>query len=109
MVDVQSLLEAAPLAPGHEISEILASVDGLRIERIVSHASASPPDFWYDQDETEWVLVVSGRARLRFEHRPQPIELGPGDHVEILPHVRHRVDWTDPDEVTIWLAVFYHQ
>jgi cupin 2 domain-containing protein len=31
----------------------------------------------------------------------------PGDFIDIPPHRKHRVDWTTPDEPTIWLAVFY--
>ncbi len=31
----------------------------------------------------------------------------PGDFVNIPAHKKHRVEWTTPDELTIWLAVFY--
>jgi cupin 2 domain-containing protein len=27
--------------------------------------------------------------------------------VNVLPHRRHRVAWTTPDEPTVWLAIFY--
>ena len=90
-----------------EHMEVLARDGRARVERIVSHGEASPPGFWYDQDETEWVLLVSGRARVHFEAGDQVMELGPGDHFLIPPHVRHRVDWTSPDEDTVWLAVFF--
>jgi len=87
------------------LNEILARSPHARVERIVSRGHASPPDFWYDQEEAEWVLVVAGRARLRFQPE-RTLELGPGDHVLIPPHQRHRVEWTDPARDTIWLAVF---
>ena len=77
-----------------------------RIERIVSQGHASPEDFWYDQDQDEWVLVLKGAARLRFEGE-EPVEMEPGAHVNIPAHKRHRVEWTTPDEPTIWLAVHY--
>ena len=51
--------------PGHreeEAFEDLASGEGTRIQRIVSHGHASPPDFWYDQGEHEWVLLLAGAA-----------------------------------------------
>jgi cupin 2 domain-containing protein len=80
---------------------------GLRIERIVSHGQSSPPDFWYDQTENEWVLIVQGEASLRFADEAAPRQLKTGDFVEIAAHRKHRVDWTTPDEPTIWLAVFY--
>lgn len=90
-----------------EISEILLTGRDLRIERIVSHGQASPPGYWYDQDQDEWVLLLEGAARLRFENREAPLLLGPGSHVHIAAHVRHRVEWTAPDRRTLWLAVFY--
>jgi cupin 2 domain-containing protein len=80
----------------------------VRIERIVSQGHRSPEGFWYDQDWDEWVLVVGGRACLEMEGRPEPVELGPGDHLVIPSHTRHRVAWTDPRENTIWLAVHIH-
>lgn len=80
---------------------------GLRIERIVSTGQCSQPDFWYDQPEGEWVCVLQGRATLRFEDNPEPLQLAPGDFIDIAPHRRHRVEWTDPDQPTVWLAVHY--
>ncbi|GEO82552.1 cupin domain-containing protein [Pararhodospirillum oryzae] len=98
-----------PLAgdPGQERLETLARVDAgpVRIERIVSTGQASPPDFWYDQPWTEWVMVVSGHAVLRFADEPAPRPLGPGTWALIAPHRRHRVEATAPDQPTVWLAV----
>jgi cupin 2 domain-containing protein len=85
----------------------LAESPGLKIERIVSTGQASPPGFWYDQDETEWVFLIAGTAGLLIEGERFPRVLGPGDFVEIPAHVRHRVEWTDADEPTIWLAVHF--
>jgi cupin 2 domain-containing protein len=79
----------------------------VRVERIISHGHASPPSFWYDQDDGEWVLVLKGAAIIEFEDDPEPLRLGPGDHVNIPAHRRHRVAWTAPDEPTVWLAVFH--
>jgi cupin 2 domain-containing protein len=79
----------------------------LRVERIVSHGHASPEGFWYDQEDNEWVLVLRGRARLRLADADSPIELAPGDYLAIPPHRRHRVEWTTPDEPTVWLAIHY--
>ena len=80
---------------------------GLRIERIVSTGQASPPDFWYDQDEGEWVVLLQGEAKLRFADEADARQLRAGDFIDIAPHRQHRVDWTAPDQVTVWLAVFY--
>ena len=88
-----------------ELLTTLLNAANIRIERIVSHGHVSPEGFWYDQDEHEWVIVLQGAARLRFED--SVVEMKPGDFVNIPAHKRHRVEWTTPDELTIWLAVFY--
>ena len=89
------------------LEPLLAERPGVRIERIVSTGQASPPGFWYDQDWGEWVVLLSGAARLRFADEDEPRHLGPGDWVDIPAHCRHRVEWTDPDQPTVWLAVHY--
>jgi cupin 2 domain-containing protein len=98
-----------PLADGQrgEVVERILERPGLRILRIRSHGEASPPGFWYDEAEGEWVALLKGAARLRFEDEKEPRTLLPGDFVAIAPHRRHRVEWTDPQEPTIWLAVYY--
>ena len=90
-----------------ELTEIIATNDHIRVERIVSRGHSSPSDFWYDQDENEFVLVVAGEAQLRFENKKELVGMDPGDYCIIPAHERHRVEWTSPDEDTIWLAVFY--
>jgi len=90
-----------------ELMDTLLSRPGLRIERIVSTGQASPPDFWYDQDEGEWVLLLAGAARLRFADEIEARQLKPGDWLDIVPHRRHRVEWTHAEEKTIWLAIYY--
>ncbi len=100
--DLAALAAANP--PEEQSREILAR-PGLRIERIVSMGQASPPGFWYDQTWDEWVAVLSGEARLRFEDEAEARLLAPGDHVFIPAHVRHRVDWTSVDRPTVWLAI----
>jgi cupin 2 domain-containing protein len=85
--------------------EALLLRPGLRIERIVSSGQSSPPGFWYEQAEFEWVLLVSGEALLRFEDEAAARRLHPGDWLAIAPRRRHRVDWTAADVATVWLAV----
>ena len=102
-----NLLRDLPNARGGEITDTILTAPGLRIERIVSLGQKSPPDFWYDQPQAEWVLLLKGAARLRFADEPQDRVLGPGDCLHIAAHRRHRVEWTDPAQPTIWLAVFH--
>jgi cupin 2 domain-containing protein len=90
--------------PG-EFVETLIATPSLRIERIVSRCHASPEGFWYDQEQHEFVVVLKGAARLQFED--ELVEMKAGDSMNIPAHRRHRVEWTTPDEPTIWLAIFY--
>jgi cupin 2 domain-containing protein len=100
-----NLLQNLPDRLADEWTTILARSPHVRIERIVSTGQASPPGFWYDQDEHEWVVVMRGAARLRMEDGC--VDLKPGDSLLIPAHQKHRVEWTSPDEPTVWLAVFY--
>ena len=106
-MDPVNLFAAAPADLPQELVERLATGRGVRIERIVSRGHCSPPDEWYDQAQCEWVVLLRGRARLVIAGRPAPIELGPGDSLLLPAHCRHRVDWTDPDQDCVWLAVFF--
>lgn len=102
-----NLLSQIPATLPDELITTLLEADNIRIERIVSHGQTSPENFWYDQDQDEWVMLVKGAARLQFQN--EAIEMTAGDFVNIPAHRRHRVEWTDPDQLTIWLAVFYEQ
>ncbi|QEG02857.1 Cupin domain protein [Stieleria maiorica] len=104
---LKNLLSDLPASTAKEWVEVLASSPHVRIERIVSTGQSSPDEFWYDQDEHEWVAVLSGEARLSFEDDPEPLMLKAGDHLLIPAHRKHRVDWTSDSEPTVWLAVFY--
>ncbi|MFO1081077.1 MAG: cupin domain-containing protein [Reyranellaceae bacterium] len=100
-----NLFAALPQAADRELIEALVDDRSVRIERIVSTGQASPDGFWYDQADDEFVVLLRGAAVLRFEADDRRLELGPGDWVEIPAHVRHRVESTDPDQPTVWLAV----
>ena len=103
---VTNLLSALPDARAAEIIEPLVSARGLRLERIVSQGQVSPDDFWYDQNEAEWVMILSGSARLAIAGEDKERLLREGDAVFLQAHCRHRVTWTDPDRRTVWLALF---
>jgi cupin 2 domain-containing protein len=102
-----NLRAGLPDALAGERFETLASDGGVRIERITSHGQASPPGFWYDQPQREWVLVVAGRAGLEIEGEDQPVVLSPGDWLDIPAYRRHRVLWTADGEPTVWLALHW--
>jgi cupin 2 domain-containing protein len=101
-------LFAPPAMPvADEQFETLLARPGLRIERIVSTGQASPPGFWYDQAEDEFVLLLAGAATLLLEGEAAPIRLAPGDWLHLPAHRRHRVEWTQAAPPTLWLAVHH--
>jgi cupin 2 domain-containing protein len=105
MNDGGNLFDSVPDSLLQEEVTPLLSTPGIVIERIVSTGQSSPADFWYDQDFTEWVVVLSGAAALLFEGEGEPRKMHAGSYLVIPPHRRHRVAWTDPEHPTVWLAV----
>lgn len=90
--------------PG-EIIEELHKGSNVRIERIVSSGNVSPDGFWYDQEEDEWVLLITGTAVLAFEDN-RTVELKAGDTLFIGAHEKHRIINTSSDPKCIWICVF---
>lgn len=103
-----NLFAALPTGPvGEELFEQLLARPGLCIERIVSTGQMTPPDSWYDQEQAEWVVLLSGAAELRFADESAPRRLSAGDWLHIAAHRRHRVEWTDPAQPSVWLAIHF--
>lgn len=105
----RNLFDDIPAELPEELLTVLAESEGVKVERIVSDGHASPEGFWYDQDQTEWVLLVSGSAVLSIEKDSdvEQVELNPGGYLLIPAHQRHRVESTSATEKTIWIAVHY--
>lgn len=104
----ESLLAGACPPTGEECCATLLHTPMLRLERIHSCAAASPPGFWYEQLEHEWVLLLQGSARLRFDQETgELVELNRGDALTITAGRRHRVEFTDAAPGTIWLALYW--
>jgi cupin 2 domain-containing protein len=95
--------------PGGEETTVLVETPDLRLERIHSCRAASPEDFWYDQEEHEWVTLLQGSASLEFEDEASRWELGRGDSLLIRAHRRHRLLATDPPPGSVWLALFWRE
>ena len=102
-----NLFGSLPKNLPEELIENLVENDGLRLERIVSTGHVTPEGQWYDQDSDEWVVLLTGAARLLFEAPEEVVILKPGDHLKISAHRKHRVEWTVPDEPTVWLALHF--
>ncbi len=107
MTQAASLLDNLPADFPEELFTTILQANNLRIERIVSQGHASPPGFWYDQEENELVIVLEGSAAVQFEGDAEPVELRQGSYLNLPAHARHRVAWTDPIQNTIWLAIHY--
>lgn len=77
----------------------------IKIEKIVSNGQKSPENFWYEQEESEYILLLEGFAILEFDD--YEVELKKGDCLNIKASEKHRVKFTSQTEPTIWFAVFY--
>ena len=100
-----NLLADLPTALPAEQFDPLIDRDGMTLARIISTGQATPPGDWYDQPRDEWVLVLKGRAGLKFEDEKSTREMAPGDYAMIPAHARHRVEWTSADQPTVWLVL----
>ncbi|MEW6646192.1 MAG: cupin domain-containing protein [Pseudomonadota bacterium] len=104
---VQNLYSNIPAQLPDEVFDTLLQGRAVRVERIVSRGQASPPDFWYDQPDHEWVVLLAGNAGLRFAGESDTVVLRPGDYLNIPAGTRHRVEWTSTQQPTVWLALHY--
>ena len=86
-----------------ELTTVLAENGNVRIERIISTGQATD---WYDQTETEFVVLLEGNAVIEFENK-KSVALSKGDTLLIQPHERHRVSHTSSEPPCVWLCVFY--
>lgn len=100
-----NIFDNIPNKISEEILEELFSNSNVRIERVVSSGNVSPDNFWYDQDEDEWILLVAGNAIVTFEG-DRTVELKAGDTLYIGAHEKHRVAYTSSNPQCIWLCIF---
>lgn len=102
---IENIFENIKIDKQNEQFFDLIKNENIRIEKIVSNGQSSPNDFWYCQDENEFVIVLKGEAILEFEHKE--VFLKEGDFINIQREKKHRVKATSESSPTIWLAVFY--
>jgi len=100
-----NIFDDIPEDMSDEVFQTLLTKKNVKIERIISDGHKSSEEFWYDQDQHEWVMVLQGHAILEFEDKK--VELNVGDYINIPANIKHRIVSTSKAEYTIWLAIFY--
>ncbi len=90
---------------GEEESLPLVSGKSWRVEKIVSNAHVSPPDFWYEQLEAEFAVVLKGFGEIEFEEG-EICKLSAGEWLHIPPGKRHRVKSTSENPLCTWLCFY---
>ncbi|MCW8820157.1 MAG: cupin domain-containing protein [Ignavibacteriaceae bacterium] len=103
---IKNIISPLPEDLSNEVIEDLVRSSTVRIERIVSNGHSSPESGWYDQEDSEWVVVLQGSGAILFESGEEVV-LNVGDSINISARTKHKVLWTDMQRPTIWLAVFY--
>ena len=106
-MDIKNIFSDIQKHVPDEILENILQTDQFKIERIISRGHSTADGKWYDQDRNEWVMVLKGSAGLLFEGNDKAVIMKTGDYINIPAHRKHRVEWTEPEEETIWLAVHY--
>jgi cupin 2 domain-containing protein len=103
MADLINIFDLPKLPLSEELTTILAENKNIRIECIISTGQISK---WYDQTETEFVVLLDGNATLEFGDG-RVVKLGKGDTILINPHERHRVSFTSNEPPCVWICVFF--
>jgi cupin 2 domain-containing protein len=93
-------LPRAPLQ--EELATVVAESGNVRVERVISTGQVSG---WYDQPETEIVVLLEGGADIEYADGGT-VTLSKGDTLLIEPHVRHRVSFTSAEPPCVWLCIF---
>ena len=104
-MQVDNIFKDIPGQLKDELFQTLLQRDNFRIERVVSKGHITPVGQWYDQAWDEWLILLQGQAVLCYQKNNAKITLNTGDYLLIPAHTKHRVDWTLPDDNSIWLAI----
>ncbi|OGU34100.1 MAG: hypothetical protein A2068_09050 [Ignavibacteria bacterium GWB2_35_6b] len=105
---INNLFKEIPENLKKELFEEILNGKDFTVERIISDGHFSPKDFWYDQEKNELVFLLQGKSKISFDDGTS-FELKPGDYLNIPAHKKHRVEWTDNSQKTIWLTIHYNK
>ena len=106
-MSVKNFYQNIPQAVDQEAFDRIVTGQTVQIERIVSFGQRTPLGEWLQAATDEWVMVLKGNARLCFKRDEKVVAMRPGDYVLIPAGTAHRVEWTDEQEPTVWLAVHF--
>jgi len=107
-MEIHNLLTDLPDKLPEEVFETLINSKNIKIERIISPKNHKTPDRqWFKQDLNEFVILLKGSAVLLFKENGYFTNLRPGDYINIPRYKEHRVESTDKEVETIWLAIHY--
>mgnify|MGYP003489570279 FL=1 len=104
-VEKYNIFEQIIVDKSEEIFFEIFKNESIKVEKIVSNGQKSPENFWYEQEKSEFILLLEGFAILEFEDKQ--VELVKGDCLNIEAFQKHRVKFTSLDEPTVWFAVFF--
>ncbi|MDP8227170.1 MAG: cupin domain-containing protein [Candidatus Celaenobacter polaris] len=104
---INNLFEKIPANLEEEYFEKLLKNEHFSLERIISEGQITPIGTWLCEDTNEWVILLSGSAKIQFKLSGSTLSLHPGDHFTIPAGTYHRVEWTDPNAKTVWLAMHF--
>lgn len=102
----KNIFRDIPASLKEEFFETLQSSKEIKIERVVSYGHTTKEGEWYNQEQNEWVILLSGEAVLSFLDEDD-VKLKAGEYINIPAHKKHRVSWTAPEKESIWLAIHY--
>ena len=108
MPDRGNIFAGPPAHADGEVFTLLFEGRGVAVERIASLGQVTPEDEPMVQERAEWVVLLSGGARLLLEGAEEMVRR-PGDHVHLPAGTRHWVTWTDPNGESLWLAVHFDE
>ena len=103
---LNNIFDSIPEDLESEVFENIIQNGSMRVERIISRGHSTPAGKWYDQTQSEWVLVLKGAATISIENEGDHALIA-GSYLNIPAHTRHRVKWTTPEIETLWLAIHY--
>lgn len=80
--------------------------ENILIEKIISTGQRTPDNQWLQQEKSEWVILIRGKAGIRLFNEDVR-NLIEGDFIHIPKNTKHRVEYTSSEPVCIWLAVHF--